>query len=271
MKNISQHFKKISLIAIVLILIGVTGLFVVGYDDQMHTITVDAVIGSEGIDQVFIRTSNQNIRIHHTADSEARVVSSGMPSNATLISEVVDGVLMIETRTPRQIQIGVNFGSIRNLLMDPPSLDVYLPTIIYESVAIHSTNGRVEVFGFEIHDLQIETTNSRVEVHDIDGNVNVRSANGRLELSHLTGDIDAQTTNGRIAFNNDTIEQNVRLQSTNGSIEVTLSEEPSDTLFDLRTTNGRTAIFGNNNSTQQFGNGSFEVTLRTTNGSITVE
>ena len=288
MKNISQHFFKLSLIAIVFIVIGVAGVAIVGYHDR--TITIEGVTDAAGVNQVSIRTSNQSVRIHHTTGNQARVVSSGMPPHATLIAEVVDGVLMIETRIPRQIHIGINFGAIRHLIDSPPGLDVYLPMEIYERVTIHSTNGRIEMSDFEIADLHIETTNARIEVHDINGNVNLRTtngritassitgedlrfrtSNGRIEISDLVGDIDAQTTNGRITFNNETIEQQVSLQSSNGRIEVALSRTPTDVAFNLNTTNGRTTIFGNNNSTQQFGDGSYEVTLRTTNGRITVE
>ena len=287
-KSILKNFKLLSLIAVLLIVIGVAGAWLVG-ESGGSAITLEETISVANVDHVQIRTRNQRVRVHPTNDSEAKVVSTGMPANATLTVEVINNVLTIETRVPRQIIVGVNFSSFRSLT-DPPALAVYLPENVYEQVTINSTNGRVEVSGLAITDLQIETTNGSIELNDIAGNVDVQTSNGRIRVSGITGDearfrttnggmeladitnhITGQTTNGRITFNHGTIEQNVDLQSTNGRIEVQLAREPEHAAFDLRTTNSRTEIFGNNNSTQQFGDGRYEVTLRTTNGRITVE
>lgn len=289
MKDLSKNLKKLTLLALILIIVGAIGAAVVGDGNSGSTVTLEEVVNATGVDHVRIRTRNQRVQIHRTTDSEARIVSSRVPSNATLIAEVVNNVLTIEMRIPRQMQFGINFGSIR-YLTDPPGLDVYLPETMYEQVIINSTNGRIEVSDFEIADLQIETTHAAIELKNIIGNIDVSTSNGRINVSRITGeasrlrttngaieisdvigDIEAQTTNGRITFNNETIEQHVDLQSTNGGIEVNLRSEPEHAAFNLRTTNGRTEIFGNNNTSQQFGDGRYDVTLRTSNGRITVE
>jgi len=327
MKDISQHFKKLSLLAVGLVIIGVIGIVIVGFDGASgNVITLEETVDATNVDQVSIRTRNQSVRLHHAEDNDARIIASGLPSNATLTVEVINGVLMVEVDIPRQIQM-FNFGSIREIT-EPRGLDVYLPVIVYEQVTINSTNGRVDVSDFEIDDFRISTTNGRIVLRDIIGNVDVQTSNGRvtisevsgdtvrirttngqielsevagnvdaqtsngrvtiskmtgddikirttngqIELSDLSGNIDAETSNGRITFNNDTIEQNVNLQSTNGSINVNLVNQPEYAAFTLSTSrHQRTTIFGNNNETQQFGDGRYEVTLRTTNGNITVE
>ena len=328
MKDISQHFKKLSLLALVLILIGVIGIVIVGFDEgNGNTITLEEVVDAAAIDRVSIRTRNQSVRLHHAADNEARVIASGLPSDATLTTEVINGVLTIEVYIPRQITFGINFGSIREIT-EPRGLDVYLPVTAYEQITINSTNGRVDVSDFEVDDFRIITTNGHIALENMIGDVDVQTTNGRitaseisgdavrirttnghielsgltgdvdaqtsngrittsrmtgndirirttngsLELSDVTGNIDAQTSNGRVTFNNDTVEQNVNLQSTNGHINMNLVNQPEYATFTLSTSrHQRTTIFGNNNEMQQFGDGRYEVTLRTTNGNITVE
>ena len=322
-KNITKSFRLLSLIAVVLIIIGGVGAWLVG-ESENEMITLKEVINIDDVSNVSINARNQIISVHAIAGNEARVVSSNVVSNSKLTVEVISGVLNIESRLPRNKTI-VNI-SFRTFT-DPPRLDVYLPSAIYELVQISSTNGSIEISDFDINDLQIESTNAGIEVADIVGNINVRTTNGRIrayringsdstirttnasvevvdivgnidavtrngritisdvagetviiettnnqiELRNIKGDIKAQTRNGRIMLNNVTIEQNVRLQSTNGKVLVNLGNEPENATFDLRTTNGHRSIFGRENSTEQFGDGRYEVILRTTNGSVMVE
>ena len=253
MKNISKYFKTLSLVAIVLIVIGVIGGIVVGSDGSDESLTtLDETVDARDVLEVVIDARNQRVHVHQISGNEARVVSSGVATDLNLVVEVVDGVLSIESRrTTRNFQIGINLGGFREIA-NPSTLEVYLPVAMYERIQINSINGRIEISDFNVGYLQIETTNARIDISDIDGDVNAR------------------TTNGRITFNNSTINQDVNLQTTNGQIKVNLLNQPEHAMFNLRATNGGTQIFGNNNSTQQFGDGRYEVVLQTTNGRVSV-
>ena len=288
-QGFTKYFKILALIAVLLIVVGVTGAWVLSEHVGGSTTTLEETVNVEGVLNVSIRSTIQRIRVRAIAGNEARVISSGIPANATLIAEVEDGVLTIETRLPRQMTFGIHFGGF-GLFTDSPTLDVYLPSVVYEQVTINSTTGRVEIADFSINDLQIEVTTGGIELSDIVGNVNVRTSTGRItatrmvgehlhfrattgaiNLSDLTGDVDAQTSTGRITFENATIAQNVNLQTTTGGVNVNLETEPENAMFSLTTTTGGTTVFGNNSGGQQFGDGRYEVTLRTTTGRITVE
>ena len=326
-ENRTKSFKLLLLIAAVLIVVGVAGAWlVVDSVSSGNTVTLEEEINIAGVDHVSVRTSIQRVRVRPVDGDVARVVSSGIPANATLIVEVENGALTVETRMPRQFNVGINFSGFRQLT-DSPTLDVYLPAVVYEQVTINSTTGRVEIANFAINDLQIEVTTGGIEISDIFGNVNARTTTGRItasgitgenlrfrattgnveltdmvgnvnaetstgritaagvigdelsfrattgnvELSHVTGHIEGQTNTGRITFNNETVSQNVNLQATTGNISVNLEREPENAIFSLSTTTGRTTIFGDNSSSQRFGDSRYEVTLRTTTGRITVE
>ena len=286
MKNKTFPIKKLALVAVFLIVIGTAGAWIVGPGSN-HSVTKEENVDVVDVAQIQIQTQNQGVRLHRTTDEQAKIVSSGLPEEATLEVEVVDDLLIIRTRMPRQwVQINVFPFHLNEL----PMLDVYLPDQVYARIAVQTGNGRVEVSDLSITELQVETTNAQIELRDLTGNVDAQTTNGRIvasdvdgdqarmrtsngaiDLSRLTGDIDAQTTNGRVTFHNATVAQNVRLQSSNGNIEMHLRSQPEHAVFELTTTNGRRTIFGDENSTQRFGDERYEVELRTTNGRITVE
>jgi len=253
-------------------IIGFGGMWVFRNSGVVNAQTLEDAINVSGVDQVHISTRNQHVNVIPISGNEAEIVASGLPNNATLNVSVEGTVLTVDVHVPRSIQIGVNiFGGIRQLA-DPPTLTVYLPEGLYEQITVYTTNGRIDISDFEIVDLQLDTSNGRIVASDITGvSARIRTNNGAVELSEVAMELDVQTSNGRITLDNETIAHDVELQSSNGAIEVNLAGEPENVAFSLSTTNGRTEIFGNQNTTQQFGDGRYEVTLRTTNGRIVVE
>lgn len=149
-------------------------------------------------------------------------------------------------------------------------------------------------------ELVLRTSNGKISVADISGNVRLKSSNGRVECEHVRGSIDATTSNGRISMmdvvgsidagtsnGSVTIVHSDRLQdsesivvrTSNGSIRLSLPETSS---FDLeaRTSNGRistdfpTTIRGDISKTRisgKVGDGGPEVRLTTSNGSISIQ
>lgn len=132
--------------------------------------------------------------------------------------------------------------------------------------------GRVDVRG--------STANGAIELSAV-GEVEVQTSNGRIELDDVTGGVNAETSNGRI-IGRDLNGDGVRVTSTNGAIELELGEPqdveahtsngairlevPSDSYrVSAETSNGSTDIEVPNDA-----DGRFSLDLRTSNGSITV-
>jgi len=129
--------------------------------------------------------------------------------------------------------------------------------------------------------LDLSTTNGKVEVEKVDGEMELRSTNGSLSLSEVSGNIFAKTTNGSIRAEVDAFTETNRLElkTTNGKIAITLPEAIHADVF-AQTTNGniRTdfpietsrGISGNKIS-GKIGGGGGEIDLHTTNGSISIQ
>lgn len=84
-----------------------------------------------------------------------------------------------------------------------------------------TSNGHVEVSGLK-GSLNAETSNGPIEVQDIDGAVAAHSSNGHIRLDHIRGAVEASTSNSSIRVVLEKVDGSVRLQSSNGSIDLTL-------------------------------------------------
>jgi hypothetical protein len=129
-------------------------------------------------------------------------------------------------------------------------------------------------------DLNIRTTNGRIEANNVGGEIQLGSTNGRINARDMAGSMNAHTTNGSIeaSFNRLDEKSDMGFHTTNGSIKVYLPEDVKCEI-NARTTNGSInsdfplTIQGKYQSKSVHGsiNGGgplFE--LRTTNGSIKI-
>jgi hypothetical protein len=123
------------------------------------------------------------------------------------------------------------------------------------------------------------TSNGNLDMNGITGEARARTVNGRIELANIYGPVTARSTNGSIRVRLDSLPATapVALRSTNGSITASLPRE-LDAEVELASTNGRITsafpITSNEVSTRRLrgriGAGGREITMRTTNGSITL-
>jgi DUF4097 and DUF4098 domain-containing protein YvlB len=128
--------------------------------------------------------------------------------------------------------------------------------------------------------VDLDNTNGGIDVSDVRGSMHISNTNGHIELLRCAGDVDAETTNGHVkAELSEVTAKGVRLESTNGRITIALPKAIAARV-DAATTNGRintdlpitttrfekTSLRGTIN-----GGGTFDVKLRTTNGSIDIQ
>ena len=125
-----------------------------------------------------------------------------------------------------------------------------------------TSNGSIKLRA--VGEVEVNTSNGRIELEDVTGRVVAETSNGRIEGSDLTGDgIRATTSNGAIDLELGTA-QDVEASTSNGSIDLTVPEDSYRVSTD--TSNGRTELGVANDP-----DGQFSLDLRTSNGSITVE
>jgi DUF4097 and DUF4098 domain-containing protein YvlB len=132
------------------------------------------------------------------------------------------------------------------------------------------------------HDIymKIVSVNGKIEAREISGKAELETTNGGIEVEDAEGSISAETTNGRIAVSLREVARNesMHFETTNGSV---VAEFPRDfsARISARTTNGsircdfpltRESRTGRNSLEGRIGDSGGNVTLRTTNGSISI-
>ena len=143
---------------------------------------------------------------------------------------------------------------------------------------VRTSNGRVEADVVN-GNFEMRTSNSRITGRQLEGDFRLETSNGRIEALDGRGTFDAETSNGRIRFRGEILpRKESRLVTSNGSIDVTLRGEPS-LRVSARTSNGsivcdrKMEVQGERKKRQlegMFGGGEGALTLRTSNGSITI-
>jgi len=89
------------------------------------------------------------------------------------------------------------------------------------SARVKSSNGSIEMRNIK-GALTAETSNSGVDLTDIDGDVEIRTSNGHVRALGIRGAFDATTSNSSIRASLDRVDGAVRLQSSNGSLDLTM-------------------------------------------------
>ena len=87
-----------------------------------------------------------------------------------------------------------------------------------------TSNGHVEVRRLK-GALNAETSNGPVELEDIDGAAEVHTSNGHIRAEGVRGALEATTSNSSIHAVLDKVDGAVRLQSSNGGIDLTLPND----------------------------------------------
>jgi hypothetical protein len=128
------------------------------------------------------------------------------------------------------------------------------------------------------------TANGRIEIGDVDGNVDIGTSNGAVELTRLSGtlrantsngairasdlgslDVDFRTSNGRIEVDASQPPDRIVARTSNGRIEIALPSEAPPYAVDASTSNGNTQLDIRTDPAS-----AHRIEARTSNGSITI-
>jgi len=146
---------------------------------------------------------------------------------------------------------------------------------------VETVNGDVGVTGL-FGSAELETTNGSVTADGVRATLRVSTTNGEITVSSNEGKLEAETTNGDIRLEKLTFKDGIRAETTNGSITLAIeSPEQINALLRAETTNGHVTVdfpvtLKNLNQSKhliegQIGQGGPEISLTTTNGSITIK
>ncbi len=147
--------------------------------------------------------------------------------------------------------------------------------------SVETVNGDVSVTG-EFGSAEVETTNGEVTADGVKATLRAATTNGGISVSRNQGSVDAETTNGEIRLEKLNFKDGIRAETTNGSITLTIeSPELLNAQLKAETTNGHVSVdfpvtLKNLDQSKrvieaQIGKGGPEISLTTTNGSITIK
>ncbi|PKF86232.1 hypothetical protein CW306_22865 [Bacillus sp. BA3] len=260
------NVKKLSIIALVLLLIGVIGcLFTFSQVTDKETTTEEKTI-SEIVTDIQIDTDNAAVEIVPTKDKETRIelVSKGMDvSKLDFTADVEGKKLSVQLKDRRTFSFGFHIQSLH--------LKVYVPDESYKSFAVETDNGKLQISGLKSEDLNVRSQNGRVELNDIiTEKIEVKSANGKVELNNVEGKLVGSSNNGKITLVTKDLDREIDFESNNGKIMIQTENEPTNTTFDVHVDNGRVDILGKYEGDTVIGKGENLVKLETNNGKIEI-
>ncbi|MGD1010279.1 MAG: DUF4097 family beta strand repeat-containing protein [Candidatus Aminicenantales bacterium] len=145
---------------------------------------------------------------------------------------------------------------------------------------VETVNGDVEATG-TFGSAELETVNGSVTADGIKGTLDVETTNGGIKVIRQEGKLTAETTNGGIRLERLTFKDGIRAETTNGSITLAIeAPDQVNALLRAETTNGHISVdfpvtLKNLRQSRrlieaQIGQGGPEISLRTTNGSISI-
>jgi DUF4097 and DUF4098 domain-containing protein YvlB len=127
--------------------------------------------------------------------------------------------------------------------------------------------------------LKVDNTNGSITATELSGEIDLETTNGRIEVVRCSGSVDAETTNGAISVELVQVRSGrpMSFETTNGRINLSV---PSNMAADIdaSTTNGRieseipitTKSSSKRSLRGSLNGGGTDITLRTTNGGISI-
>ena len=236
------------------------------------------ILETSPLQKIVIGTFNGSIKVESHAESSVAFeahykayasTEEGAEENCQqMVSDIAanDGVLTIQAVKPA----GSWSSSTSYVLKVPPTV----------SLELRTSNGRVEV-GQVAGNVAIKTSNGRVEVKEIEGDVTVDTSNGRIVAENILGTVDLETSNGSVSLSGMLAGADNQVRTSNGSIKLGLLPESALTVA-AQTSNGSLrcnlasdefrATGSKRKKTFVVGDGNTDtfLKLRTSNGSVTI-
>jgi len=157
-----------------------------------------------------------------------------------------------------------------SFITQQPQLIIKVPHEQLTNLSAKTSNGRLIVKEQQIDVIDLKTSNGAIELIDLHSNELVaNTSNGKVTLINTTGWIEAETKNGSIDAYGLMLTDDVRLDTSNGSIDVSILET-ADVTIEADTSNGSVDLLGRDNRYEVLNDGTYSLKLDTSNGSIDV-
>ncbi|MBY7121640.1 DUF4097 family beta strand repeat protein [Bacillus sp. 16GRE42] len=244
--------KKILLVAIACIIIGVIGISQT-YEKAVQTAeegNKEDVIKNETLINIEVKLDAGDIVVQKSPDSSFYVKQSGdVRKQEVLITEDGDTLKIIGER-----EKGASFDfSFYNFKIQTSTLTILVPERLYQDIKVNSSAGQIEMS---------DVKSDRVSAGTLAGEVN---------LKKVIGKVTAKTASGDVYVVDHDPKYDVEASSTAGDVDITLLEKPQDAVITGQSTAGEVMIFNEENKNITIGNGSKKISGKTAAGDVTIE
>ena len=177
------------------------------------------VRGTEGIDQVSVTATlrSRGDTVEEANDRVGRIIIHMTDDN---------GRITLRYDGSEQAEDVRKYSGVDFLVIVPVRADVNLTT----------SNGRIEVMGV-VGSVAADTSNGQIAVTGCQGEFRLDTSNGEIRMQDVEATVDAETSNGRVFFSGRLLPGTHRMRTSNGEIQVTIPRDLS-LLVNADTSNG---------------------------------
>ncbi|PGE16791.1 GNAT family acetyltransferase [Bacillus toyonensis] len=263
--------KKILLVAIACIIIGVIGISQT-YEKAVQTAEKgdkEDVIKNETLKNIEVKLGAGDIVVQKSPDASFYVKQTGDVSKQEIrITEDGDTLKVIGERKK---DVSFDF-SFYNFGFQTSTLTIFVPERSYQEIKVHSAAGQIEISDVKSDRVNVGTLAGEVDLKYVTAkNVEGSTKAGEVNFKKVMGKVTAKTTSGDVYIMDHDPKYDVEASSTAGDITITLSEKPKDAVITGQTPAGDVTIFNEENKNVTIGNGGKKISGKTAAGDVTIE
>ncbi|MEY8346851.1 DUF4097 family beta strand repeat-containing protein [Bacillus cereus] len=202
-------------------------LSLVACDEKGNEAPVSKKFAAENINEIYVKTVGQNIKLHSTTGKDIKVDTGEMKD------------LKVKEDGEKLEIITENSSSIVNL--KTATVHIYLPEKAYKKIDIKTESGEVIGENITSKQLDLHSDSSDMTIKDYKGNsIKGVSESGGITLQEVEGGFDIQTNTGEVnvttafSFKNES-----KIKTESSHIHIKLEKEPENLEVDLSTQAGK--------------------------------
>jgi DUF4097 and DUF4098 domain-containing protein YvlB len=277
--------KKVALGALLVLIIGIIGLFTVsgGAFSFGNNVEINEreTIPSKNIKEMKVNVDVGEIRIRESKNDDITIHFHGnVPKKVKeqLTFNVEEQSTSVEVVVSQSNKFFMQIPFINSDISSERTLDVSLPKNLLDKFEVKADVGDIHIDQINSSGLTAHSDVGDIYVNQFKGIGTFVSSVGDIELEKISGKINAKTDTGEIDINLEEMKDDIELSSDVGDITITFVKEPENIVFDLSSDVGDVSINGfkgfENRTTgsiiTQLGSGGPLLEVKTDIGEITV-
>ncbi|KEK22996.1 DUF4097 family beta strand repeat-containing protein [Bacillus gaemokensis] len=207
--------------------LSVMTLSLVACDAKEDEEIVSKKFAAENINEIYVKTAGQNIKLHSTTEKDIKVDIGGVKD-----AKVKEDGEKLEVITE-------NSSSIVNL--KTATVHVYLPEKIYKKIDVKTESGEVVGENIASKQLDLYSDSSDMTIKNYKGeNIKGVSKSGEITLQGVEGTFDIQNNTGEV--NVSTVSElrgKSQIKTESSNININFKKEPRNLEVDLSTRAGQ--------------------------------